>query len=188
MSIVYDIILLARKYCPQTVDGFHFQSKYRQTFDLTQFLEVQSCEYYLTWNRKTTISATCMVVGVFSKFCPLSLSITMSYIPAVYLNWQMCVLNMLLQKWFILIIHYSKKCGQNIIKFYSALLTKGSQKITTEFLLFFSFTKKLPYILLAKKAAKISPKNLVDHVLKKKVVAKTFPLFYTEKNVAEVPL
>ena len=110
-----------------------------------------------------------MVVGVFSKFCPLSLSITMSHIPAVYLNWQMSVLNMSLQKWFILIIHYSKKCGQNIIKFYSALLTKGSQKITTEFLLFFSFTKK-------------SPKNSVDHVLKKKVVAKTFPLFYTEKK------
>ena len=129
-----------------------------------------------------------MVVGVFPSSVLCLLSITMSYIPAVYLNWQMCVLNMLLQKLFILIIHYSKKCGQNIIKFYSALLTKGSQKIIKEFLLFFSFTKKLPYIILAKKAAKISPKNLVDHVLKKKVVAKTFPLFYNEKNVAEVPL
>ena len=110
-----------------------------------------------------------MVVGNFSSSVLCLLSIAMSYIPAVYLNWQMCMLNMLLQKWFFLIIHYPKKCGQDIIKFYSALLTKGSQKITKEFLLFFSFTKK-------------SPKNSVDHVLKKKVVAKTFPLFYTEKK------
>ena len=39
---------------------------YRPIFELTQLrniLDVQSCEYYLTWNRKPTNSDTCTVVG-----------------------------------------------------------------------------------------------------------------------------
>ena len=58
---------------------------------------MQPCEYYLTWNRKATISAACTVVGFF---------LVLSF---YYLSWQMCAINMLLPKWFILIMHYSKK-------------------------------------------------------------------------------
>ena len=84
-------------------------------FELTQLrkiLDVQSCGYYLTWNKKPTISAACTIVGFFlvlSFFSYLSLCLIFLQSKKLYLNWQMCVINILIQKWFILFIHYSEK-------------------------------------------------------------------------------